>query len=138
MNINAYKEYRFTKIKLISKQSGRVYDLRLEKDDRFYVYLKPYIVAENVDNSVKLMVDDMIIEDINKTFFEEDAFAFQAIMLAKDKNDYVYGYEFSIENVRFNHLNVSKQKYENNYLICSLYEMVIPSHTKIELSERLD
>ena len=43
MNLNAYKEYRFTQGTLTSKESGRVYCFRLDKNDRFYTYMKPHI-----------------------------------------------------------------------------------------------
>ena len=138
MNINAYKEYRFAKCQLTSTKSEKVYDVIFEKYDRFYTYFKPYIISEFVDSKTKLMIDNLTIIDIDKTFFEEETFNFKAVLLVKDKNDKFYSYDIVIENIKFNRSRNSKQEYRDKYLDCSMYEMEIPYHTEIGIGERLN
>ena len=54
----------------------------------------PYIEGLSYAN-----IDDIYIEDKDKTFFDEKTFILKAAMLVTDKNDYVQSYALTIKNV---------------------------------------
>ena len=136
MNLNAYKEYRFTQGTLTSKENGKVYCFRLDKNDRFYTYMKPHISAGGVQGQTKVMIDKLTVEKTDRTFLDEKSFTLNALILAKDNNDMVWSFEVTINNVKMNHIDVSKVSYENGDLVCILYQMEVPYHTKINVVER--
>ena len=138
MNFNSCKEYRFAQGTLVSTESGKVYNFRLDRNDRFYTYMKPHISAGGVQGQTKVMIDTLTIEKTDKSFLDEKSFTLNALILAKDNNDMVWAYEITINNVKMNYIDVSKLSYENGDLVCNLYEMVIPYHTKIKVTERVD
>ena len=49
MNINAYKEYRFSQGILTAPKTGNTYQFFISRNDRFYNYMKEHIVNEKVD-----------------------------------------------------------------------------------------
>ena len=138
MFFKACKEYKVTQGKLVSNQSGKEYFFRLDRNDRFYSYIKPYIVAGGVSSLTRLMIDKIIITDIDKTFFTEQSFFLTTLVLAKDANDVYWAYELSINNIKINNTNVSKQSYQNDCFELNLYEMEIPYQTPISIKERLE
>ena len=138
MDFRVCKEYKFTQGKLVSHQSGREYAFRLDRNDRFYSYIKPYIVSGGVSSLTKLMIDTITITDIDKTFFTEQSFSLITFVLAKDNNDVCWAYELSINNIKINSTNVSKQSYKQDCFELDLYEMEIPYQTSISIKERLD
>ena len=137
MNLDMYKEYRFAQANLISTQSGKIYKCRFDRNDRFYLYLKPYIKAGGVSELTNLMIDMLVIENFDETFFEEKSFTFNAIILAKDKQDCVWSYNININNIKINRVNVTKLSYENENLVFTLCQMEIPYRTKIDIVERV-
>ena len=46
MNINAYKEYRFSHGILTAPKTGNTYQFRISQNDRFYNYMKEHIANE--------------------------------------------------------------------------------------------
>ena len=135
MNFNFCKEYRFSEAKLTSSKSGNVYNFRLDKNDRFYSYIKPHIIAGKVEGQTKLMVDTIEIDDGDTTFLNDSPFLLEAIILAKDGSGLYTAFEMSIKNIRINQIDVSRMTYQDGCLILSLYEMVIPYQTEISIKE---
>ena len=108
MNFNFCKEYRFAEAKLTSSKSGNVYNFRLDKNDRFYSYIKPHIIAGKVEGQTKLMVDTIEIDDGDTTFLNDSPFLLEAIILAKDGSGLYTAFEMSIKNIRINQIDVSR------------------------------
>ena len=75
------------------------------------------------------MIDKLTVEKTDRTFLDEKAFTLNALILAKDNNDIVWSFEVTINNVKMNHVDVSKLSYENGDLVCTLYQMEVPYHT---------
>ena len=138
MNFNSCKEYRFVQGTLVSTESGKVYNFRLDRNDRFYSYMKPHISAGGVQGQTKVMIDTLTIEKTDKSFLDEKSFTLNALILAKDNTDTVWAYEITINKIKMNYVDVSKLSYENGDLVCTLYEMELPYHTKINITERVD
>lgn len=138
MDLTLYNEYRFTEGKLISNQSGKTYVFYLENNDRFYTYLKPHINAGKVSGLTRLMIDTLTIEDSNKSFFDEESFLLNAIILAKDKQDVFHAFNVTIKNIKINRVDVSKLAYKNENWVLDLFEMEIPYLTKIDVTEQID
>ena len=136
MKFDLCKEYRFAKGTLTSSKTGKVYDIRLDKDDRFYSYIKPYIAAGKVVGLKKFMIDKIEISDNDNTFFDEDYCSLNSIVLAKYDNNEVFAFELSIKNVKIHNTNVSRQVYENKNWVLVLYEMEVPYQTDITLEMR--
>lgn len=136
MNFNLYDEYRFTQGKLISTQSGKKYEFNLDRQDRFYTYLKPHITNGKVTGLTKLMIDTLAVKDTDKSFWDENTFSLNTIILARDNSGVYYSYEISIKNIKINRIDVSKLSYENESWICTLCEMEIPYQTNIDIVER--
>lgn len=136
MNFNLYDEYRFTQGKLISSQSGKKYEFNLDRQDRFYTYLKPHITNRKVTRQTKLMIDTLAVKDTDKSFWDENTFSLNTIILARDNSGVYYSYEISIKNIKINRVDVSKLSYENERWICTLCEMEIPYQTNIDIVER--
>lgn len=136
MNFNLYNEYRFTQGKLISTQSGKKYEFNLDRQDRFYTYLKPHITNGKVTGLTKLMIDTLAVKDTDKSFWDENTFSLNTIILARDNSGVYYSYEISIKNIKINRVDVSKLSYENERWICTLCEMEIPYQTNIDIVER--
>lgn len=136
--MKSYEKYRL-KGKLISKQSGKIYDFRIDENDRFFSYIKPYLIDEKTSSTTKLMIDDLVVTDKDRTFLSdnsENRFKIEAVLIATDSQDMVYGFELVIDNIKFNTINVSKFSYENDNWKCSLFEMEMPAYTKINIVER--
>lgn len=121
---------------MTSKENGKVYCFRLDKNDRFYTYMKPHISAGGVQGQTKVMIDKLTVEKTDRTFLDRKAFILNALILAKDNNDIVWSFEATINNVKMNHIDVSKVSHENGDLVCTLYQMEVPYHTKINVVER--
>ena len=82
------------------------------------------------------MIDKLTVEKTDRTFLDEKAFTLNALILAKDNNDIVWSFEVTINNVKMNQIDVSKVSHENGDLVCTLYQMEVPYHTKINVVER--
>lgn len=138
MNLNLYKSYRLSMVKLVSNTSGTVYEATISKQDRFYQYMKDYIIAERVEGQTKEPIDELSVKDPNKTFLSEDTFTLTAVLMAEDSNEVSYSYDFAITRVQFNFLKNSKCEYANGWWNLTLPELQIPYHTVIEIKERKD
>lgn len=138
MNFNLCKEYHFAEAKLTSSKSSKVYNFRLDEYDRFYSYIKPYIVAKKFEGQKKLMVDTIEIDDGDTTFLNDSPFLLEAIILANDGSGLYTAFELSIKNIRINQVDVSRMTCQDGCLILSLYEMVIPYQTEISIKECVD
>ena len=138
MNFNLCKEYRFAKAKLTSSKSGKVYNFRLDKYDRFYSYIKPHIVAGKVEGQTPLMVNTIEIPNADSAFLNDGPFLLEAIILASDANGVYMAFDLSIKNIRINQVDVSRMTYQDDCLILSLYEMVILYQTEISIKECVD
>lgn len=138
MNFNLYKEFYFAEGKLTSCQSGKIYNFRLDKDDRFYSYIKPHFIAGKVSGQTKLMIDTMEIINGDGAFLNEGSFTLEAFIVAKDRNDVCTVFDLCIKNIKINNINVSRISYKNDCLILTLYEMEIPYQTTISIKEHLE
>ena len=135
MNIKAYKEYRFALGKLVATDTGKEYTFSISKHDRFYDYMEKHIIKEKVEGLSYEKIDDISIEDRDKTFFNEKSFTLSTIMLVTDKNDYVHSYALTIKNVKLKANNFSTKSYDNETWKLGLYSLELPWQTDIDIVE---
>ncbi len=138
MNINLYKEYHFSHGILTATDTEKEYSFSISKNDRFYHYMKKHITKEKVEGLSYEKIDDIYIEDKDKTFFDEKSFTLKAAMLVTDKNDYVQSYVLTIKNVKLIADNVSTKSYENGAWKLGLYSLELPWQTNIDIEEITD
>lgn len=138
MNIKAYKEYRFAPGTLTATNTGKEYTFYISKHDRFYDYMKKHIIKEKVESLTYENIEDISIEDTDKTFFNEKSFTLSTIMLVTDQNDYVYSYALTIKNVKLKENNFSTKAYSNGSWKLGLYSLEIPYQTDIDIVEITD
>ncbi len=138
MNIKAYKEYRFAPSTLTATNTGKEYTFYISKHDRFYDYMKKHIIKEKVESLTYENIEDISIEDTDKTFFNEKSFTLSTIMLVTDQNDYVYSYALTIKNVKLKENNFSTKAYSNGSWKLGLYSLEIPYQTDIDIVEITD
>ena len=138
MNMNQYQDVWFFQGCLKSHNSNKTYNITISKHDRFFRYMKPHFINEKVSGQEKVMIDSIIIEDPDKSFFDESTFCLNTIMLAKNKNNIVYGFEVAIEGLRLNKTSGSQVSYTDGKWNLSLVELVIPYCGRIEIVERED
>ena len=138
MNINLYKEYHFSHGILTATDTEKEYSFSISKNDRFYYYMKKHITKEKVEGLSYEKIDDIYIEDKDKTFFDEKSFTLKAAMLVTDKNDYVQSYVLTIKNVKLIADNVSTKSYENGAWKLGLYSLELPWQTNIDIEEITD
>ena len=138
MNINLYKEYHFSHGILTATDTEKEYSFSISKNDRFYHYMKKHITKEKVEGLSYERIDDIYIEDKDKTFFDEKSFTLKAAMLVTDKNDYVQSYVLTIKNVKFIADNVSTKSYKNGAWKLDLYSLELPWQTDIDIVEITD
>lgn len=135
MNINAYKEYRFSHGILTAPKTGNTYQFRISQNDRFYNYMKEHIANEKVNGLTNIKIDELCVTDSTNTFFSEQRFNLDTIMLVTDKNNMVTAYSVTIKNVKVISNSVSKREYNKDYWKLSLYELEIPWQTEISIAE---
>lgn len=138
MNMNLYKEYHFSHGILTATDTEKEYSFSISKNDRFYYYMKKHITKEKVEGLSYEKIDDIYIEDKDKTFFDEKSFTLKAAMFVTDKNDYVQSYVLTIKNVKFIADNVSTKSYENGAWKLGLYSLELPWQTNIDIVEITD
>lgn len=136
MNLNLCKEYRFAIGKLVSNESGKEYRFDMEDDDRFYNYMKPYIIKEKVENSTEVLIDKLFITDPDNTFFNERTFTLDAKLLVSDKNNIVYAYSVIIKIVRI--IDFANRKHNEEEWVINHCQLQIPYNTVIAISEVTD
>lgn len=138
MNIKAYKKYRFALGKLVATDTGKEYKFSISRNDQFYHNMEKHITKEKVEGLSYENIDDIYIEDKDKTFFAEKTFTLKAAMFVTDKNNYVQSYTFTIKNVKFIANNVSTKSYENGTWKLGLYSLELPYQTDIDIIEVQD
>lgn len=100
--------------------------------------MEKHITKEKVEGLSYANIDDIYIEDNDKTFFDEKTFTLKAAMLVTDKNDYVQSYALTIKNVKLIANNVSTKSYENGAWKLGLYSLELPWQTDIDIVEITD
>ena len=138
MNMNQFVECRFFRGCFVANDSGKSYNITIPKYDRFYEYMKPYFFMGRVDSQTKVMIDDIFIEDADKTFFDEKTFTLKTSMLAKDKVNVVHSFDVVIEGLKLNKTSTTKIAYVDGQWTLGMVELQIPYHTSIGIVESLD
>ena len=133
MNINLYKEYHFSHGILTATDTEKEYSFSISKNDRFYHYMKKHIIKEKVDGLTHETIDNISIEDADKTFFNEKSFTLSTNMLVTDRNDNVSLYKLTVKNVNITPNNVSKNGYDNGAWKLEMYDLEIPWQTAIDI-----
>ena len=64
MNLNVYKEYRFSHGTLISTHIGDIYQFSISQNDRFYKYINQHIINEKVSASTNIKIDELTLYDL--------------------------------------------------------------------------
>ena len=100
--------------------------------------MKKHIIKEKVESLTYENIEDISIEDTDKTFFNEKSFTLSTIMLVTDQNDYVYSYALTIKNVKLKENNFSTKAYSNGSWKLGLYSLEIPYQTDIDIVEITD
>lgn len=138
MNINLYKEYRFALGKLVATDSGKEYTFFISRNDRFYHNMEKHIIKEKVESLSCENIDEIYIEDKDKTFLNEKTFTLNAVMLVTDKNNYIQSYSLTIKNVKLKANNFSTNLYENGFWKLGLYSLELQWRTDIDIVEISD
>lgn len=133
MNINLYKEYHFSHGILTATNTGKEYLFFISNNDRFYHYMKKHIIKEKVDGLTYETIDNISIEDADKTFFDEKSFTLSTIMPVTDRNDNVSLYKLTMKNVNITPNNVSKKGYDNGAWKLEMYDLELPWQTTIDI-----
>lgn len=133
MNINLYKEYHFSHGILTATDTEKKYSFSISKNDRFYHYMKNYIIKEKVDGLTHETIDNISIEDADKTFFNEKSFTLSTLMPVTDRNDNVSLYKLTMKNVNITPNNVSKKGYDNGAWKLEMYDLELPWQTTIDI-----
>lgn len=135
MNMNAYSDYRFFRSKFLSESSEKVYNVTIAKDDRFFTYMKKYFIKGKVQGQTHEPIDEIVIEDPDKTFFSETSFTLDSDMLAS-KGDVVCSFTITIKRIRLRKASTSKMSYKDGKWILNLYELEIPYKAVIDIKEK--
>ncbi len=133
MNINLYKEYHFSHGILTATDTEKKYSFSISKNDRFYHYMKNHIIKEKVDGLTHETIDNISIEDADKTFFNEKSFTLSTLMPVTDRNDNVSLYKLTMKNVNITPNNVSKKGYDNGAWKLEMYDLELPWQTTIDI-----
>lgn len=133
MNINLYKEYHFSHGILTATDTEKKYSFSISKNDRFYHYTKKHIIKETVDGLTHETIDNISIEDADKTFFNEKSFTLSTLMPVTDRNDNVSLYKLTMKNVNITPNNVSKKGYDNGAWKLEMYDLELPWQTTIDI-----
>ena len=72
MNLTLYNEFRFINGKFVSDNSRKIYNITISKGDRFYNYMKKHFINERVEGMTQEIIDEIIIQDPDKSFFHEN------------------------------------------------------------------
>ena len=137
MDLSSYKDFRFVHGKLLSSHSEKAYKIMIPKDDRFYDYMKKHFAREKVEGLTREMIDEIIIEDSDKTLVGEQSFTLVTDMLAS-KGNTVYTFSIMIKGIKLNEIGVSKKIYQDGKWVLNLFEFEIPYQTVIHINEMQD
>lgn len=135
MNLKSCKNYCFALGKLIADNSGKEYDIYLEEDDRFYIYIKQHIIKSKVDSVTEVRIDELVVTDPDKTFFEDKIFTLNTKMLVTNALDIMYAYDLKIKGVSMVDVDAFNRKYNDDEWSLSMCALKIPYNTKIVISE---
>lgn len=138
MKVQLYDEYHFFHGYFEADNSGKKYKIIIPKYDRFYKYMMPHFSNEKVVAQTNVMIDDIIIDDMDKSFFNEKTFTLNTLMLAKDKTNVVHSFSVEIKGLKLNKTRTSKIAYEDGKWILSLFELQIPYCASIRIVENTD
>ncbi len=133
MNINACKEYRFVRGKLVALETGKEYPFYISENDQFYRRMKKYIVQERIEGLTCENINEITVEDSEKTLFEEKRFILKANMFTTDKNNCVDLYRIEIKNVKLIVNDFSKKSYNGGGWKLELCSLEFPYQTKIDM-----
>ena len=137
MDLALYKDFRFVHGKLLSSNSANTYKIIIPKGDRFYDYMKKHFAKEKVEGLTREMIDEIIIEDPDKTLLGEKSFTLLTDMLAARGNT-VYAFNVTIKGIKLNEISVSKKAYQDGKWILNLFEFEIPYQTDIHIKVMQD
>lgn len=115
-----------------------IYAFEMDKDDRFYQYITPYIATGKVESATKLPIDRIIIKDAEKTFFDNTCFTLQVRMMTETVTSNATVVESShivITGVTFDITNSISRKYTNGEWEISLGELSVPYQTNITVNK---
>ena len=112
MNLTLYKDFRFVRGMFLSEVSEKSYKISIPKGDRFYRYMKKHFIYEKVVGLTKEMIDEIIIEGPDKTFYDETTFTLNTDILATLGNT-VYAFGITIKRLKLNEINVSRKAYQD-------------------------
>ena len=116
-----------------------IYAFEMDKDDRFYQYITPYIAKGKVESATKLAVDKISIYDSEKTFFDNDSFTLKTRMMTEVGNangSIVNAQQIVIEGVSLDITNSIEKSYMNGVWEISLGELKFPYHTEIVVIDK--
>lgn len=137
--MNLSKEYKLIQCKFISTKTNKMYEASIQDDDRFYNYIRPFIIKEKVAGETTFLIDELIVKDCDKTFFEEKQFLFEAILLVEEEKDNYIAYSFKISKaISFDVIGTSKREYKNNMWKLTLHGLKVPYNTDVEICELVD
>lgn len=100
--------------------------------------MEEHIKKEKVDSLTHETIDNISIEDADKTFFDEKSFTLNTIMLVTDRNDNVNSYMLTMKNIKITPKDISKKRYDNNSWNLEMYDLEIPWQTNIDIAEVQD
>lgn len=135
LNLNLCKEYHFGLGKLIATESGNEYEFYLEDNDRFYVYMKKYIINGKVDSMTEIRIDELFVSDSEKTFLDEKTFTLDTKIFVTTIQDIIYAYDLKIKGVSIVDVGTLNIKYDNDKWSLKMCAMKIPYNTMITVSE---
>lgn len=138
MNIKSYKEYTFTHGILISTDTRKEYKFSISDNDRFYHYMEKYIIKEKVEKLSYENIDNIFIEDSDKTFFNEKSFILNIGVVLTDLEDNLYLYTLTMKNIKLKENKFSTKYYRNDYWELGLYSLEMPYQTDIFIKEVQD
>lgn len=118
--------------KLRSRSTGKIYDVsELEFSVSSYKEIRKFIENKKISGySHTVKVDSVKIKDAGKNFFSEKDFSFMATLLIREQTG---SNVFSVDSVRADIDHVAfrsgyngTHRYENEYLVLHLYELILP------------
>ena len=137
--MNLSKEYKLIQCKLLSAGTKKMYKVSIQDDDRFYHYIRPFIIKEKVEGETTFLIDELIVKDCDKTFFEEKQFLFEAILLIEEEKENFVAYSFVFDKaISLDVIGTSKREYKNDIWKLTLHGLKVPYNTNVIITEIQD
>lgn len=133
MNVNT--KCWFRKGILTSLTSGKNYEFRIDVNDRFFTYIKPFVDNTTVAKTENIYVDMLTITDSDNSFLDEEIFSLDTVIFLEETSGKTTSFNFSIDKVKIKYVTNSKQSYKNGILTLTLYQLQLPPYTEIILNE---